>query len=96
MAHGLGFRAIGSYFRVSAAFAHSSFYKVAYYLVLHQDEFIKLPNESRMQSMASQFANKFNRFDIMGAMDGTYIKIARPTEFANCYYNRKVFFQFIC
>ena len=93
MAHGLGYRAIGSYFRVSASFAHSSFYKVAYCLVLHQDVFIKLPDESKMQTMASQFATKNNRYDIMGAMDGTYIRIARPTDFANCYYNRKGFFS---
>ena len=92
MAHGNGFRAVGSFFHLSAATCHSEFWNVVEVVVNNKAEFISYPAEDQFEEMANPFYIKSNRYDILGAMDGTFIRISRPTRHCNFYYNRKGFF----
>ena len=92
MAHGNGFRAVGSFFKVCASFANTSFWKVVELIVKNKQYFIHYPSQEEFDDIAQGFAVKNGRYDIIGAMDGTFIRINQPSEHGSFYYNRKGFY----
>ena len=92
IAHGVGYRNVSAYFRVSHNCAWNSCKQVMELFVINQDRFIKLPDTNEWPQLSRDFHRKSPRVDVVGAIDGTFIKIRKPTLHSNHYYCRKMFF----
>lgn len=55
--------------------------------------FIRWPNIQEMQTEAQRFAQRNGFPDIIGALDGTHIKISKPQMHAQRYFSRKHFYS---
>lgn len=55
--------------------------------------FIRWPNIQEMQTEAQTFAQRTGFPDIIGALDGTHIKISKPQMHAQRYFSRKHFYS---
>ena len=55
--------------------------------------FIRWPNIQEMQTEEQTFAQRNGFLDIIGALDGTHVKISKPQMHAQRYCNRKHFYS---
>lgn len=58
--------------------------------------FIKFPDNEQLQEMKDEFREIAGFPDIVGAIDGTHIRIVRPKEFEAEYVNRKRYHSINC
>lgn len=57
----------------------------------HLETFITWPNRARAEEMWSYIKNKYKFPKVIGAVDGTHIKITAPKLHPEAYINRKGF-----
>ena len=86
MGHGAGYRMSASFFKVSTYRCQEGFRRSVVAIMACYDTFVSYPNKHDYQRFAEQFASKTNRYNIIGSMDGTYIKICKPDQFDTLYY----------
>eukprot|EP00834_Sanchytrium_tribonematis_P008950 NODE_1309_length_1378_cov_1.683346.p1 type:complete len:230 gc:universal NODE_1309_length_1378_cov_1.683346:1145-456(-) len=93
LGHANGYRAVGAFFQISHNCARLGFIQIINFFCKYSSLFIKYPKEDEMTVIAEDFARKCPRNDIVGAMDGTYIRINKPQNpHFNSWYCRKQFF----
>ena len=61
-------------------------------IVFNQQKFIRLPTMNECPSIARDLHRKSPTVDVVGAIDGTFIKIRRDKYHSNHYYCRKMVF----
>lgn len=57
----------------------------------HLETFITWPNRARAEEMWSYIKNKYKFPKVIGAVDGTHIKITAPKLHPEAYINRKCY-----
>ena len=92
MGHGVGYRICCGFFKRSIYKCQLSFKAAVLVLNNVYNQFIYYPPRTTYVDIAATFQPKTNRLDILGAMDGTLIRIEQPRSFPNSYYSRKGFF----
>lgn len=88
----MDYGAVGGFFMISANSALRSFHKTTQCIYIIESKFIRYPSKANFEHIAGILNQKTARTDIIGAMDGTFIRILRPSSFPNLYFNRKGFF----
>lgn len=69
------------------------FHKVVKALYSHLNIFITWPNRVRAEEIWTHVKNKYKFPKVIGAIDGTHIKIAAPKNHAEAYINRKGYYS---
>jgi hypothetical protein len=85
------FRQIADRFNVSLSSAHRRLNSVINFILTLRREFIKWPDYDQMQNISIQFRRKQGIRNVIGAIDGCHIKIHKPKDNQESYYNRKGF-----
>ncbi|KYN30237.1 Putative nuclease HARBI1 [Trachymyrmex cornetzi] len=94
------YRSIATKFGVGRATAFRALQRVTYALHCVAPRFIKWPRDQVALNVMKRFQRSCGFLNIIGAIDGTHIKIRAPTEDSNSHVNRKGFhsinLQLIC
>jgi hypothetical protein len=85
------FRQIADRFNVSLSSAHRRLNSVINFILTLRREFIKWPDYDQMQNISILFRRKQGIRNVIGAIDGYHIKIHKPKDDQESYYNRKGF-----
>lgn len=83
------YRSVTSKFGVGNATALRAVRRVTNALVSLSPKYIKWPDETKVQESCAHFEGKQNVPGVIGAIDGTHIKITAPKDEAEVYVNRK-------
>ncbi|XP_066598824.1 putative nuclease HARBI1 [Prorops nasuta] len=89
MATPSSFRCVADRFDVGKGTAWRCLRKVCNALYYHLHTFIKWPSNEETRTTISFIKNKFKFPNVIGAIDGTHIKIDAPKDYPECYINRK-------
>lgn len=82
-------RCVADRFDVGKATAWRCVHKVVKALYSHLNTFITWPSRVRAEEIWTHVKNKYKFPKVIGAIDGTHIKIAAPKNHAEAYINRK-------
>lgn len=91
MANTETFRQISDRFNVSLSSAHRCLVRVVNFIVSLREQYIKWPNDYQKIESSEAFFQKQGFRGMIGAIDGSHIKITRPEEHEEVYVNRKGF-----
>lgn len=83
------YRCVADRFDVGKGTAWRCVGKVINALYLHLDRFITWPNRERAEEIWTCIKNRYKFPKVIGAVDGTHIKIAAPKLHPEAYINRK-------
>ncbi|XP_032689897.1 putative nuclease HARBI1 [Odontomachus brunneus] len=83
------FRCISDRFGIGKATAWRSVLKVVSGLYYHLHTFIKWPSAEEVKVTWTYMKRKYGFPKVIGAIDGTHIRIAAPQINPECYVNRK-------
>lgn len=82
---------IGDTFHMSQPSVNKSIWNVCDAILHHFDGVIVWPNDADVDRNKRHFLNNFRLPNIIGALDGTHIRITEPTENGNAFINRKFY-----
>jgi len=84
------FRQCSDRFNVTKSSCHRIITKIIEYLVKKSRQYIAWPTDQRLNKIKSGFCKIHGIDGVVGAIDGSHIKIKRPTsKYHYVYYNRK-------
>lgn len=94
------FRQLSDRFNMSKSTAHTIIQKITSHFALTSPNYIKWPSDDEMVQIERGFRSKAGVPGVVGAIDGTHIKIIKPILEQEAYYNRKgyhsILLQVIC
>ena len=82
---------LGDTFNISQSTVNRSIWNVCDALLLHLNEFIKWPNGNEVNNHKRHFLSKFGLPNVIGALDGTHIRITEPSLDGNSFINLKFY-----
>jgi len=82
-------KCVADRFDVGKATAWRCVHKVVKALYLHLNTFITWPSRERAEQIWTHVKNKYKFPKVIGAIDGTHIKITAPKKHPEAYINRK-------
>lgn len=84
------FREVSDRFNVTESSAHRVLQQTLHFLISLKDEYISWPHDlADKQEISQGFEDLQGIGNVIGAIDGTHIRIVRPMENQRDYYNRK-------
>ncbi|KAL1508996.1 hypothetical protein ABEB36_003805 [Hypothenemus hampei] len=89
----IGFRDVADRFDISLSTLHKIIYRMTYFISNMSYQIIKWPSEEEKPIIEENFRRK-GFPGVLGIIDGTHIRIDKPSEDPDSYYNRKSFFSF--
>lgn len=89
------FRQICDRFAISISSAHRVLMRVLNFLLSLMQEYISWPTQERKAIISENFKAKQNIRNIIGAIDGSHVRINRPSEHEETYVNRKQYHSMI-
>lgn len=87
------FRQIADRFNVADSAAYSTIKNVTEFLVTLSCEYIHWPTEIEAERESQIFERKKNLHHVIGAIDGSHIRINKPHMYAEDYINRKGYYS---
>ncbi|XP_066596944.1 uncharacterized protein [Prorops nasuta] len=87
------FRDVSDRFNISISSLHKIIIRVTDFLLSISPRLIHFPNQEEKQIIKEYFLNKKGFPNVIGAIDGSHIRIDRPADDPNAYMNRKQYFS---
>ncbi|KAF7997433.1 hypothetical protein HCN44_006004 [Aphidius gifuensis] len=90
------FREVSDRFNVTLSSSHRVLLQTLNFIISLQNEYVQWPNtHQEKQLISDQFRDIQGIDGIIGAIDGSHIKIVRPIENQRDYYNRKMYHSIV-
>lgn len=90
------FRQCSDRFNVTKSTCHCIITKIIEFLVTKSGQYIVWPTDQQLQKIKSEFYQMHGINGVVGAIDGSHIKIKRPaSKYYYVYYNRKGDYSFL-
>lgn len=93
IANTVTFRQLSNLFGISKSSAWKVVVRVSSWLVTISHNYIKWPVEEEMVIQSAKFEQRKGIPGVIGAIDGTHIRINAPKNNKRCYFNRKKYYS---
>ena len=89
------FRQLGNLFGVAKSTAWNIVQRVASFMVILGRDYIKWPTQESITHITEKFEQMKGIPNVVGAIDGTHVKIRAPNEHPQDYFNRKKYYSIV-